>query len=165
MPWSAKDRETLARYLRFGGTLFIDDATGSPTSDFNKSVRREMEAIFPKYPLTRLDGDHTLFRSFYLFRPIGGNAPAIGGRVLAVPYMEGVTFNNRTPVIFSRNDLGGAWAADLMGRPLFLPTPGGRTQREDAIRFGINAVMYALTINYKKDLIHTETILKRRRVR
>jgi hypothetical protein len=39
--------------------------------------------------------------------------------------------------------------------------PGGEAQRELAIRFGINLVMYALTGNYKTDQIHAPAILQR----
>jgi hypothetical protein len=41
--------------------------------------------------------------------------------------------------------------------------PGGDNQREFAVRFGINLVMYALTGNYKGDQVHVDTILERLR--
>ncbi len=34
-------------------------------------------------------------------------------------------------------------------------------QREKAIRFGINLVMYALTGNYKTDQVHVPALLQR----
>ena len=39
--------------------------------------------------------------------------------------------------------------------------PGGAMQREQAFRFGINLVMYALTGNYKSDQVHVPAILER----
>jgi hypothetical protein len=39
--------------------------------------------------------------------------------------------------------------------------PGGERQRELAMRFGVNLVMYALTGNYKADLVHVPHILER----
>jgi len=39
--------------------------------------------------------------------------------------------------------------------------PGGERQREIAMRFGINLVMYNLTGNYKADAVHTSHILER----
>ena len=39
--------------------------------------------------------------------------------------------------------------------------PGGEAQREQAYRFGINLVMYALTGNYKTDQVHVPAILER----
>ena len=54
-----------------------------------------------------------------------------------------------------------AWATDRQGRPLFAAVPGGETQREYAVRFGVNVAMYALTGNYKGDQVHVESILER----
>jgi hypothetical protein len=39
--------------------------------------------------------------------------------------------------------------------------PGGEYQREIAVRFGVNVVMYALTGNYKTDQVHIQTLLDR----
>jgi hypothetical protein len=47
------------------------------------------------------------------------------------------------------------------GRALYPCTPGGEQQREQAIRFGVNLVMYALTGNYKNDQVHASALLKR----
>ena len=41
------------------------------------------------------------------------------------------------------------------------PSPGGELQREMAFRFGINLVMYALTGNYKTDVVHAPALLQR----
>ena len=41
------------------------------------------------------------------------------------------------------------------------PVPGGEVQREMALRFGINLVMYALTGNYKTDQVHAPALLER----
>jgi hypothetical protein len=50
---------------------------------------------------------------------------------------------------------------DDKGRSLTDVTPGGDDQREMAIRFGINVVMYALTGNYKTDSVHASALLER----
>ena len=52
-------------------------------------------------------------------------------------------------VIVGGNDWAGAWAIDGQGRPAFACVPGGEPQREMAMRFGVNLVMYVLTGNYK----------------
>src|SRR3990170_2632337 len=81
------------------------------------------------------------------------------------PNLEGITFTDedRTPVIYSRNDLGGAWTEDEFGKWQFECIPGGETQREFAFRLGLNIIMYSLTGNYKKDQIHTPFIKRRQR--
>ena len=60
-----------------------------------------------------------------------------------------------------RNRGAGAWAVDRSGRPLYPVVPGGEPQREQAYRFGVNLVMYALTGNYKSDQVHVPAILER----
>ena len=114
--------------------------------------------MFPDSEIERLPEDHTLFRSFYLL-------DRIGGRVLVKDAVEGVTTGDRSPIIYCLNDLGGAWAADLYNRPIQECVPGGERQREMAYRLGVNVIMYTLCLNYKKDRIHVETILRRRKLK
>ncbi|HJU19232.1 MAG TPA: DUF4159 domain-containing protein [Stellaceae bacterium] len=64
-------------------------------------------------------------------------------------------------VIVGANDWAGAWAIDDEGRAMFPVVPGGEPQREMALRFGINLVMYVLTGNYKADQVHVPAILER----
>ena len=65
------------------------------------------------------------------------------------------------PSSSARHDWAAAWAVDGQGRPLVDVSPGDARQREMAIRFGINVVMYALTGNYKTDQVHVRAILQR----
>ena len=64
-------------------------------------------------------------------------------------------------MIISGNDLASAWAVDANGHFQTTPSPGGEIQREMAFRFGINLVMYALTGNYKTDVVHAPALLQR----
>ena len=50
---------------------------------------------------------------------------------------------------------------DASGRPLYPVVPGGESQREMALRTGINIVMHALTGNYKADQVHVPALLER----
>ena len=146
----------LARHLIFGGTLIIDSADPRPGAGFDKSVRRLVGRLFVSERLTRIKPEHTIYKSFYLLnRPVG--------RVSAVPYLEGVVRDGRLAVIYSQNDLGGAWARDNFGQWEFDVHPGGQRQRELAFRWGVNLVMYALCVDYKADQVHIPFILKRRR--
>jgi len=153
-PFSDADRKRLRQYLEFGGTLIADDCVGVAGVGFAKSFERELRAIFPKRKLAKLDKDHSVLRSFYLIR-------SVVGRLASKPYLEGIDVADRTAVIFCRNDLAGAWAYDAFGNWEFEVFPGGDTQREWAIRLGVKVVMYALTVNYKKDQVHVPFILRR----
>ena len=59
------------------------------------------------------------------------------------------------------NDLGGAWARDKLGQWAHDIIGGGSRQRQLAIRLGVNITMYALTLDYKKDMVHLPIILER----
>lgn len=157
-PFTGQEIERLGAYLKAGGSILFDDASGIDSSPFDASVRREVRRLFPDAALDRLPEDHTIFRSFYLL-------DRIGGRVLVKDAVFGVTIGDRSPVLYCQNDLGGAWATDLYDRPIQDCEPGGERQREMAYRLGVNIVMYALCLNYKKDRIHVETIMQRRRLR
>ena len=153
-PFSKAERERLRRHLEFGGLLIADDCIGREGVGFDKSFRREMKALVPRRELAKLPKDHSVYRSFYLIR-------TVAGRLAAKPYLEGVDIGDRTAIIYSRNDMAGAWAYDPFGNWEYEVFPGGGTQREWAIRLGVNMVMYALTVNYKKDQVHVPFILRR----
>ncbi|MGF1511405.1 MAG: DUF4159 domain-containing protein [Myxococcota bacterium] len=146
----------LRRHLTYGGILVIDAADAQPGGPFDQSVRRLLEQLFPRRPLTRLPDDHVVYKSFYL-------VPYQGGRVIRRPFLEGVLLDERYAVLYSQNDLGGAWARDAFGRWEYDVNPGGETQRELTFRLGVNIAMYALCLDYKDDLVHTPFILRRRR--
>lgn len=155
-PFSENERKRLRKFLNLGGTLLIDDVSGEENSTFDNQIREELQNIFPEHTLSRIPKDHVVYKSFYLL-----NIPS--GRKIIHPYLEGITFDEeeRTSVIYSRNDLGGAWSDDELGKWEFECIPGGEVQRELAFRTGINIIMYTLTGNYKKDQIHAPFINRR----
>ncbi len=155
-PFSEEESRILRRYLRLGGLMLIDDCQAAGNSGFAQSVQREIARLFPRKSWERLKQDHTVLRSFYLL-------DRAAGRVLVSPYLEGINIEDRTPIIYSRNDLSGAWARDDFGNWEYEVIPGGQTQREMSFRQGINIIMYALAVNYKRDQIHQPFILQRRR--
>lgn len=148
----------LGRYLSGGGFLLADSCGGRAGAGFDLSFRRLMRRVLPETPLRRLDRSHTVFRSFYLIdRP--------HGRVRVKPHLEGATRDDRSMVIYSQNDLPGAWARDAFGGWLHPMGTGGEREREMCFRLGVNAVMYSLTLNYKRDQVHVKHLLKKYRSR
>ncbi len=157
-PFSSEALARLRRFLIYGGFLVVDSAEAQPGGEYDRGVRRLATELFPKAPLAKLPGDHTLYKSFYLLsRPLG--------RVATVPHLEGITQDGRTLLVYSQNDMAGAWARDNFGQWEHSVYPGGDRQRELAIRWGVNLVMYALCVDYKADQVHIPFILKRRRWR
>ena len=145
----------LRRHLQTGGFLVVDGADPRPGGGFDQSVRALVSRLFPREPLRKIAPEHVVYKSFYLLKtPVG--------RVAAVPFLEGVIHDGRLVVVYSQNDMGGAWARDNFGQWEHEVLPGGDGQREMAFRLGINLAMYALCLDYKTDQVHVPFILRRR---
>lgn len=154
--FSEADVQRLARHLVYGGMLLVDSADPHPGGGFDRSVRRLVRRLFPDRELSKIPRTHTLYQSFYLLAQFVG-------RVVAVPDLEGIERDGRYLVVYSQNDLAGAWSRDNFGQWEHGVHPGGEKQRELAFRWGVNFVMYALCLDYKADQVHIPFILKRRR--
>ena len=148
--------ENLRRYLTFGGFMLADANDGSDGAGFDSSFRREMARVLPQSPLTPVPSAHVVYKSFFLL----DSAP---GRLLNKPQMLSANLGKRAAVIYSQNDLAGAWSRSEAGDYEFDVSPGGEPQRELAIRVGINLCMYALCLDYKDDAVHLPLILNKRR--
>jgi hypothetical protein len=153
-PLTPQEREILRRFLTYGGFLFAEDTVGAKGYGFDLAFRREMKQVLPGHEMRKLPADHSVYQSFYL---IG----SIGGRQRVNPYLEGITIDNWTPVIYSQNDLAGAWSKDTFGKWVHECIPGGELQRSAAFKMGINIIVYSLTSDYKKDVIHHPFIKRR----
>lgn len=152
--WSEAEVTGLRRFVEFGGFVLLDDA--APTqAGFDSSIRRELSRAFGATALTPLAQNHTIYRSFYLL-----NGPT--GRVEGPKGVEAVMRGGRAAVIYTRADLGGALDRDNLGNYLHAVEPGGEAQRETAIRFAVNLVVYALCLDYKDDQVHAPFIMRRR---
>ena len=154
-PFTEAERAALRRHLQYGGFLLADAADGSDGTGFDASVRRELAKVLPASPLGPVARDHVLNKSFYLL-------DRQGGRLLVKPWVEAQALDGRLAVVYSQNDLGGAWARSDLGEWEFPCSPGGEAQRETAIRLGVNIAMYALCTDYKDDAVHLPFILRRR---
>ncbi len=167
--------EALAKvdaYMKNGGTIFFD------TRDQQKNIlpelngggspgRQKLSDLIGGLdipPLMPLNEEHVLTKSFYLLNTFPGRWA--GGRVWVEAQNE-VTGSTQasndgvSSIIIGSNDWAAAWAQDENGRPVAAVVPGGARQRELAMRFGVNLVMYALTGNYKADSVHIPALLER----
>src|SRR6185312_11180696 len=160
-------------YMRLGGTILFDTrdltlgAVRGANSPCQQTLRRITQGLdLP--PLEPVPADHVLTKAFYILKDFPGRwaggqvwverlPPAEKGKE-RVPARGG---DGVSPVIIGGNDWAAAWAVDSGGHPMSEPVPGGELQREMALRFGINLVMYALTGNYKTDQVHAPALLER----
>ncbi len=154
-PFTEVERAALRRHLQYGGFLLVDSADGSDGNGFDAAVRAELARVLPASPLAPLPREHVLYKAFYLL-------DRQGGRLLVKPWVEAQLLDGRAAVIYSQNDLGGAWARTELGEWEYPCTPGGEAQREIAFRLGVNLCMYALCTDYKDDAVHLPFILRRR---
>ncbi len=151
-PPSTEAIAALRKHLESGGMLFLDGSGAA----FDASVRALCAQLFAGRGLEQIGADHVLYRSFYLLR-----APM--GRLAAQPFLEGLVHDGRVVILYSQNDLGGAWARSTLGQWDHEVIPGGEAQREMAFRLGVNIAMYALCQDYKADQVHVPFILRRRK--
>lgn len=162
-PFSAQAISNLNAYLRGGGALFIDTRQGG--SFGGGSGFEGLTNILPGLDtpaLSPVPGDHVLTRSFYLVDSFPGR---YAGRRLWIESGSAGAAEERRGDGVSRLFVGdadyfAAWAIDERGRPLF-SVDGGDRQREMAMRFGVNLVIYVLTGNYKEDQVHIPALLER----
>jgi hypothetical protein len=162
---SAKAVERINRYLETGGSILFDtrdanDQTPGLVGGAESSVQRlrRLVAGIKMPPLVPIPPDHVLTKSFYLMHDFPGRWNV--GTLWVEPVEDRVN-DGVSSVIVGANDWAGAWAIDGQGRPAFAVVPGGEPQREMAMRFGVNLVMYVLTGNYKSDQVHVPAILER----
>ena len=154
---SAIALQKVLAYLENGGQVLFD------TRDPNRSgaswrALRQLLSDLDLPALIQVPEDHVLTRSFYLLHEFPGR---LDGSALWVERSDEMVNDGVSAVVIGGNDWAGAWAVDEGGRPLLPVVPGGERQREMAVRFGINLVMYALTGNYKGDQVHLPAILER----
>lgn len=153
-PLSAEQASDLRRFVDFGGLLVFDDATGGIHQAFQESVKAWVKQLLPSSTLAPLPNDHVLFRSFYLVKQPSGRR-TVSDHCLAVQE-EG-----RIKILYLPNDLGGALSRNAQGYALPC-VPGGDLQREWALRFAVNLLLYATCTDYKSDPAHVQTLLRRR---
>ncbi len=175
---SSEAIEKLNRFMKTGGTIVFDTGdqhrriptfSGQETNIPPNSKRlREILRQLDIPPLTQIPEDHVITKSFYLLQDFPGRW--VGGQVWIESIETTKTLSNSpnqatsdgvSSVIIGSNDWAAAWALDERGQPLAPLVPGGERQRELALRFGINLVMYSLTGNYKADQVHIPALLER----
>jgi hypothetical protein len=146
-------------YLKNGGTIVFDTREGEAGSSGPAALRlREILRQLNLAPLAPIPEGHVLTKAFYLLSEFPGRWT---GAPVWVELGDDRVNDGVSSVVIGGHDWASAWALDQNGRPMFAAVPGGEAQRETAVRFGVNLVMYALAGNYKADQVHVEAILDR----
>jgi hypothetical protein len=135
--WDATALSALKRFLDSGGTLLINNGLGLQT--FDTAVRRELKALLPGATLAPLRPGHPVFNSVFKLTEAAYTPAAAAARPsLTQPYLEGISLNGDVKVIYSPIDLETGWQG--------LNPPLARAyQPDDALKLGVNIIMYAMT--------------------
>ncbi len=153
-------------FARNGGTIVFDtrerragaaSGLGGSPGPATRRLRRLLNRLDVP-PLTPVPPEHVLTKAFYLIQEFPGRWA--GGRVWVERHAGGVN-DGVSGYVVGDHDWAAAWAVDDLGQPLAAVVPGGKRQREMALRFGVNLVMYTLTGSYKADQVHVPAILER----
>lgn len=164
----------LNHFLRSGGMILFDTRDGDIAGMGGPDGSAALQALAAPLdipPLAPVPADHVLTRTFYLLQDFPGRyqgnqiwAEAPQGTGEAI---EGVPFRTLndgvSPVIIGQNSWAEAWAVDERGLPLYNMGmgPEAEQQREMAMRFGVNLILYVMTGNYKSDQVHVPALLER----
>jgi len=126
------ERKNLRDYLiNYKGFVFVNDDYG-----MDESFRKEIKKVFPEYNLEVVPFSHPIYNIFYKF-PNG--LPKIHEHDGGPPEGLGIFIEGELRLFYAYNtDIGDGWDS-----PEVHDDP--ENVREEAIRMGINIVMYALT--------------------
>jgi len=118
-------------YLENGGFLYIDDDYG-----LNNAVRREMKKVFPEYDFVELPFSYGLYHSFYKF--VNG-PPKTHEHDKNAPQGLGIFINEKLAVYYTyESNPSDGWADAEVHND-------SQAKREEALKFGTNIVVWALS--------------------
>jgi hypothetical protein len=124
-----QERDNLRRFVERGGMLLA--SAGCSSTEWDRSFRREMAAVFPDTPLGALGMDHPVFHTVYEITQLttkhGQPKP-----------LEGVTIGGRLGVIYSQDGLNDT--AHTQGCCCC-----GGNEILNSIQVNVNILAYALT--------------------
>jgi hypothetical protein len=128
--FSEEEATRLRAYLISGGFLFADDDYG-----MDKSFRREMKKVFPELNFIELPFDHPIYHIHYHFNQ---GLPKIHEHDGGPPKGLGLLYKGRLIVFYSYNTDISDGCEDL---EIHKDPP---EKHEEALRMGINILLYAL---------------------
>ena len=128
--FSDEEAVRFRNYLTSGGFLYADDDYG-----MDKSFRREMKKVFPELNFIELPFDHPIYHIHYQFNQ---GLPKIHEHDGGPPKGLGLIYQGRLIVFYSYNtDISdGCEDVEIHNDP--------PEKREEALRMGVNILLYAL---------------------
>lgn len=129
--FSNEEAKRLRTYLESGGFLYIDDDYG-----LNKAVRREMKKVFENNEFIEIPFSHKIFNIFYKF---DNGILKTHEHDKNPPQTFGIFLGNRLVVLYTfESNPSDGWAdPEVHNDP--------KEKREEALKFGTNIIIYALS--------------------
>ena len=129
--FSQSDIESLREYFNNGGFMYVDDDYG-----LDKSFRREIKKVFPNLDLIELPFTHDLYHIVYNFE---NGPPKTHEHNNKPPQGFGIFLNKRLVLYYTyESNPSDGWAdPEVHNDP--------PDKREEALKFGTNIVVYALS--------------------
>lgn len=126
-----KEQDNLRKFILNGGFVYANDDYG-----MDKTFRKLISELFSDYRFEEVSFKHPIYRSFYKF-PKG--LPKIHEHYKGAPKGYGLFIDGRLAVYYSANsDIADGWDYAEVHKD-------SKTKREEALRMGINIVIYALS--------------------
>ncbi|MEO0144403.1 MAG: DUF4159 domain-containing protein [candidate division WOR-3 bacterium] len=127
--FSEADAKNLREYLERGGFLYVDDDYG-----MDKYFRREIKKVFPDKELEEIPLNHPIFNIYWKFDKL----PKIHQHDGKPPKAYGIFIGDRLVLLYTyESNISDGWT-DRHGDPSEV--------QEIALKFGMNIVLYALTL-------------------
>jgi hypothetical protein len=129
--FSKDEAARLKRYLENGGFLYIDDDYG-----LDKALRRELKKVFPDKDFVELPFSHSIYNIVFDFN---SGPPKIHEHDKKPAQGFGIFVNNRLAAYYTfESNPSDGWAdPEVHNDPA--------EKREEALKFGTNIVVYALS--------------------
>ncbi len=129
--FSDQEVRRLRLYLENGGFMYADDDYG-----MDKAFRREIRKVFPEHELEEIPFDYGLYSCLFQF---SNGVPKTHEHDNKPPQGFGIFHKGRLVVYYTyESNPSDGWAdADVHATP--------REKREEALRFGTNILVWALT--------------------
>jgi hypothetical protein len=137
--WTMNDAEAegLRTYLQKGGFIIFDDFRGSHIQNLELQMRR----VYPEGQFRKLDTTHPIFHSFFdinALDPRSGYYAEMGDTEWLGIYEDNDPRKRLIAIANNNHDLGELWEFSDTG---YVPVD----LSNDAYKFGVNYVMYAMT--------------------
>jgi hypothetical protein len=137
--FSDAEVRALREYLKAGGFLMADACCGRKA--FDVAFRRELARVLPGAKLQTLPSGHPIFTIHHKIGSVNYTQAAVVQKKLSnpgAPRLEGVSIDGNLAVVYSPMDMGCGW--ELKPHPF-----GVGYESADAVKLGVNIVMYAVS--------------------